>query len=231
MADNELEKLHRLDLVEIIYELQKELEEQEKERKRLEQRLEEKELKIENAGSIARAAMDLSKVMEAAQEAADVYLVNVMGAVRKSELEAAQAVAEAAAEADEIREKAGRDACKLASIGRAEAEKVKNDARTEAGKIREEARAGAEKLRREAQEEADRILAEARTEADKILGKAHRQADQMAEEIKKAISNYIYSGINSRKYDEGDEGWESEERNAGKSSFHPEKQLSERETV
>lgn len=44
---------------------------------RLRQQLAQKELTIQEAGSIAEAAMRLSKVFEAAQEAADIYLLNV----------------------------------------------------------------------------------------------------------------------------------------------------------
>ena len=44
---------------------------------RLRQQLAQKELAIQEAGSIAEAAMRLSSVFEAAQEAADIYLLNV----------------------------------------------------------------------------------------------------------------------------------------------------------
>ena len=81
MPQREFRKLKRLDLVDIIYQLQEELEEQKRVNEELRRRLAERELKIEKAGSIAQAALDLNGVMEAAQKAADQYLVSVMGSV------------------------------------------------------------------------------------------------------------------------------------------------------
>ena len=75
MSQQEFRKLRRLDLVDIIYRLQEELEEQKRENEVLKCRLAERELKIERAGSIAQAALELNEVMEVAQKAADQYLV------------------------------------------------------------------------------------------------------------------------------------------------------------
>ena len=102
MPQREFRKLKRLDLVDIIYQLQEELEEQKRVNEELRRRLAERELKIEKAGSIAQAALDLNGVMEAAQKAADQYLVSVMGSVWKRELEARQMTADAAEEAERI---------------------------------------------------------------------------------------------------------------------------------
>ena len=102
MPQREFRKLKRLDLVDIIYQLQEELEEQKRVNEELRRRLAERELKIEKAGSIAQAALDLNGVMEAAQKAADQYLVSVMGSVWKRELEAKEMTADAAEEAERI---------------------------------------------------------------------------------------------------------------------------------
>ena len=74
MTEQEFRRLTREELMDIIYELQKRLAAAEAENERLSCQLSERELKIENAGSIAEAALALNGVFEAAQAAADQYL-------------------------------------------------------------------------------------------------------------------------------------------------------------
>ena len=63
----QLRKLRRSDLFELLVEQAKELE----------GKLESRELEVTDAGSIAEAALAISKVFEEAQAAADTYLYNV----------------------------------------------------------------------------------------------------------------------------------------------------------
>lgn len=77
MTDKEFRKLSRAELIEIIYELQKREEEDNKTIEELNQKLEERELCLAEAGSIAEAALKLNQVFEAAQAAADQYLLSV----------------------------------------------------------------------------------------------------------------------------------------------------------
>ena len=74
MNDREIRKLTRAELIEIIYQLQLNQEELEAENKRLKEELEDKRLRINNAGNIAYAALEINNVMEAAQNAANMYL-------------------------------------------------------------------------------------------------------------------------------------------------------------
>ncbi len=77
MTDKELKRLSRAELLELLL-----LQTQESERLRTElaqtrQQLEERQLRIQNAGSLAQAVIDINGVMEAAQKAADQYLENI----------------------------------------------------------------------------------------------------------------------------------------------------------
>lgn len=71
MTDKELQHLSRVELIEIIYELQKQNEAAAAQVKRLEKALADREIHISNAGSIAEASMGLNGVFEAAQAAAE----------------------------------------------------------------------------------------------------------------------------------------------------------------
>ena len=77
MTDKELRHLSRLELIDIIYELQKQNDASAAQIQELQEKLKEKELRIANAGSIAEAAVSINGVFEAAQAAADQYLLSV----------------------------------------------------------------------------------------------------------------------------------------------------------
>jgi len=77
MTKRELKKLSRLELLELLL---RQMEENEQLRSELEQaqrRLASREIELENAGSIAQASLQISRIFEAAQMAADIYLENV----------------------------------------------------------------------------------------------------------------------------------------------------------
>ena len=85
MNDKEIRKLNRAQLIEIIYQLQLNQEELEPENKRLKEELEDKRLRIKNAGNIAYAALEINNVMEAAQNAANVYLEEIREMKKETE--------------------------------------------------------------------------------------------------------------------------------------------------
>ena len=77
MTDKELHKLNRVQLLELFLEQSRRNEELEKELAEVKAQLESKNIAIDKAGSIAEAALNLTKVFEEAQKAADLYLANV----------------------------------------------------------------------------------------------------------------------------------------------------------
>ena len=109
MTDKEFRRLSRSELVEVIYELQKNQQElkneksaREQENAELKDRLESRELRLSQAGSIAEATVELSGIFEAAQKAADDYLAQIKADNEDSELKCAQMIAEAEEEAERV---------------------------------------------------------------------------------------------------------------------------------
>lgn len=85
MTPKELKRLHRSDLMEMLLQLSKEnlqLRQELEEAKRL---LREKEIKIQESGSLAEAALRLNGIFEAAQAACDQYEENVRRRCRELE--------------------------------------------------------------------------------------------------------------------------------------------------
>ena len=112
MTDKEFKRLNRPQLIEIIYRLQLKLEELTEENERLSKELADKRLRIDNAGNIAQAALEIHHVMQAAQEAADHYLEEMK---LRADEEYQQTVQEARDKAAEILGKANRKAARKQS--------------------------------------------------------------------------------------------------------------------
>ena len=77
MNENELRKLKRVDLLELLISQARENEELRHKLAEAEQKLADRQIKTDEAGSIAEAALKLNGVFEAAQAAADQYLENI----------------------------------------------------------------------------------------------------------------------------------------------------------
>lgn len=101
MTDKELRKLRRQDLLEILVSQEKELDDLKRQLDKANTMLKEKQLKVDKAGSIAEAALQINGVFEAAQAAAAQYLENIQKRSSQQEMVCAQRDAES-------REEAGR---------------------------------------------------------------------------------------------------------------------------
>lgn len=84
LSDKELQRLKRVDLLELLLEQSKEnealkqaLKEKDSEMKQLQKKLEDRKIMIEEAGTIAEASFQLNGVLEAAENAAKQYLDNL----------------------------------------------------------------------------------------------------------------------------------------------------------
>jgi len=77
MKQKELRKLRRTELLELMLQMQEEIDRLRQENQELNQRLLDRRITLEQAGSIAEAALKLNKVFEAAQQAAEDYLHSI----------------------------------------------------------------------------------------------------------------------------------------------------------
>ena len=77
MADKELRKLQKIELLEILVDQRKRIDELEAELAETRQKLEQREIQIRSSGSIAEASLKLTNVFTEAQKAADLYVENV----------------------------------------------------------------------------------------------------------------------------------------------------------
>lgn len=77
MTDREFKRLSRAQLIDIIYQFQLKQDELTAENERLTKELADKRLRLSQAGNIAEAALEVNRVMQAAQDAAALYLEEI----------------------------------------------------------------------------------------------------------------------------------------------------------
>ena len=77
MTDQELKKLSRNDLLELLLDQAKEIQRLQTELEEANQKLADRRIKLDKAGSIAEAALQINDVFNAAQEACAQYMYNI----------------------------------------------------------------------------------------------------------------------------------------------------------
>lgn len=110
MAEKELRKMRRNELIDIIYALQEQMEQVAAERDTYKKQLGDRQIHIEKVGSIADAAVALNHLFEVAQSTADQYLDSVYAANAEAEAQRQQILDEAHRQAGEILEAAAAEA-------------------------------------------------------------------------------------------------------------------------
>ena len=102
MTDKEFKQLTRVQLIDIIYQLQLQIDELTAKNQELEKALEDKRFRINTAGNIAEAALEMHDCFRNAQNAADHYLNEIKAMYEETEAECKRLLAQAEAEADAI---------------------------------------------------------------------------------------------------------------------------------
>ena len=102
MTDKEFKRLSRAQLIDIIYKLQLELDKVNEEKQALESELEDKRLRLQSAGNIAEAALEINDCFRSAQNAAEQYLNEIKAIREETEAERQRILKEAQAQAEAI---------------------------------------------------------------------------------------------------------------------------------
>lgn len=116
MTEKEMKKLSRAELLQLLLIQTKETERLQKELDRAEQMLADRRLRVEKAGDLAHAVLEIHNVAAAAQQAAQQYLDNIAAMEQETKKRCSQMLEDARKEAAQIR-KGGQ---RTASSGKAE---------------------------------------------------------------------------------------------------------------
>ena len=102
MTDKEFKRLSRAQLIDIIYQLQLQIDKLNEEKQELESELKDKRLRLQSAGNIADAALEINNCFRSAQNAAEQYLNEIKAIREETEAERQRILAQAQAEAAAI---------------------------------------------------------------------------------------------------------------------------------
>ena len=102
MTDKEFKRLSRAQLIEIIYQLQLQIDKLNEEKQALENELEDKRLRLQSAGNIAEAALEINDCFRSAQNAAEQYLNEIKAIREETEAERQEILKQARVEASAI---------------------------------------------------------------------------------------------------------------------------------
>lgn len=102
MKENELKRLSRAELLELLLIQTKETERLQKKLEIAEAKLTDRYLKVQNAGDLAHAVLEINGVMETAKAAAQQYLDNIIQMEKETKLRCEQMLADARKEAAQI---------------------------------------------------------------------------------------------------------------------------------
>jgi membrane protein involved in colicin uptake len=100
MTDKEIRHLSKTELLSIIRDQEQELQQAREQAEEWKRQLEDKQIRLEKCGSIAEASLQIQKVFETAQAAADQYLSEVRKKRDGAEAESQRILAEARQKAD-----------------------------------------------------------------------------------------------------------------------------------
>lgn len=128
MTDKEFKRLSRAQLIDIIYQFQLQVDKLTEENQKLERELADKRLRLNNAGSIADAAIEINNCFSNAQNAAEQYLNEIKVSQEATDAERRRILDKARAEASAIvaaakRKQKDSDAAIASSLEKAEAER------------------------------------------------------------------------------------------------------------
>lgn len=172
MIDRQLGKLKRSELLELLIEQAKEAERLRTELAEAQKSLKSRELKLEEAGSIAEAALQINGVFETAQAAAAQYLENIEALSGRQEAVCARREEESRRKAEKMLE---------------EAQATKEQVQEECTRMEENTRRQCEELAERTGKQCEELIEQTKQQCEEM----RCQADLQVEEKWKDISNRL----------------------------------------
>ena len=188
MAEKELRRMSRPELIEIIYALKSNEESLQKKNAHLEEQLNDRTIQISEAGSIAEAALQLNDIFSTAQIAADDYLTSIKAAnvsmeeeQKAAAKEAERVVAEAQAQAEQIVAEANAEAARIMTMAKERADNTLSEAEAASQHMTDTAQKKAEVLKAQSEDKAQTCVELAQKQSQDMITAAEQKRDQLEE--------------------------------------------------
>lgn len=188
MAEKELRRMSRPELIEIIYALKSNEESLQKKNAHLEEQLNDRTIQISEAGSIAEAALQLNDIFSTAQIAADDYLTSIKAAnvsmeeeQKAAAKEAERVVAEAQAQAEQIVAEANAEAARIMTMAKEKADNTLSEAEAASQHMTDTAQKKAEVLKAQSEDKAQTCVELAQKQSQDMITAAEQKRNQLEE--------------------------------------------------
>ena len=201
MTKKDLRKLSRAELLELLIgqtkevsALEEKLAQMQQENDRLSAQLADRQIVMQEAGSIAEASLRLNCVFETAEKAAQEYLENLRLRNEAANVYAQEAEAETQAKIDAMMLKAQADEAEAqARVDEllAQAERIETEAQNKAEAILIESQQRADAILCEAQERAGQLESDTKSKCDEMLAKAVRDSDAYWKQVSKRLADLV----------------------------------------
>ena len=197
MADKELRRMSRPELIEIIYALKSNEEVLKKKNTQLNEQLNDRTIRMEKAGSIAEASLQLNDIFTVAQEAADEYLNSIKAAnesmedkQRAAAIEADRVVSEAKAQAEGIIGDANEEATRIMTMAKEQAESTLSEARTASQQMTEAAQKRSQSMITAAESKRDQLEQACREKAEETQKELEARWDAFENRLEDVLSQH-----------------------------------------
>ena len=124
MTDKEFKRLNRAQLIEIIYQFQMKVDTLTEQNQELERELADKRLRLNNAGNIADAALEINDCFRSAQNAAEQYLNEIKAIREETEAERHRILSETQEQRERILSETQEERQRIIAEAQAEAEVI-----------------------------------------------------------------------------------------------------------
>lgn len=197
MADKELRRMSRPELIEIIYALKSNEEALKKKNAQLEEQLNDRTIRMEKAGSIAEASLQLNGIFETAQAAADEYLNSIKEANASMEdkqqaaaIEAERVVSEAKARAEAIVGDANEEAARIMTMAKEQADTTMSEARTASQQMTEAAQKRSHDIITTAESKRDELEKACREKTEETQKELEARWDAFENRVEDVLSQH-----------------------------------------
>ena len=124
MTDKEFKRLNRAQLIDIIYQFQLKIDTLTEQKKELERELADKRLRLNNAGNIADAALEINDCFRSAQNAAEQYLNEIKAIREETEAQRHRILSETQEQRERILSETQEERQRIIAEAQAEAEVI-----------------------------------------------------------------------------------------------------------
>ena len=124
MTDKEFKRLNRAQLIEIIYQFQMKVDTLTEQKQELERELADKRLRLNNAGNIADAALEINDCFRSAQNAAEQYLNEIKAIREETEAQRHRILSETQEQRERILSETQEERQRIIAEAQAEAEVI-----------------------------------------------------------------------------------------------------------